>query len=505
MSKKLTRREFLKLMGLSSLGWAVPQFLYKTAEAVDATSRPNVLIVVFDAFSAHNVSLYGYPRQTTPNLDRLADKSVVFHNHYANGNFTTPGTASLLTGTLPWTHQAFNHNDTVAEAYVDNNIFWAFKGYHRMAYSHNLLVNTLLKQFLPEIEDYTPQGKLFLEDDVFLHSVFGHDEDIATVAWSRIIKQSDDGNSYSLISPRLYEAIKSGRTDEIKEYFPRGLPNVSQDNYYILEDGIDWLQNLTQAAPQPFFGYFHFLPPHFPYKTRQDFFGRFAEDGYRHPQKSVDGVPEDDLAERRTWYDEYILYVDAEFARLHDFMEQNGLLENTWLVLTSDHGEMFERGISGHQKPVLYDPVVRVPLVIFEPQRTSRLDITEATSSIDLLPTLATVTGGEVPSWIEGDLLPPYASTPQSSPRDIFAIESRSTGKKESVLRATAMVLHQNYKLIRYWGYEQFEQEIIELFDLENDPEELENLALEEEDKVAELLTILQSKLVEAEQNYQKT
>jgi arylsulfatase A-like enzyme len=504
-SKKITRREVLKLMGLGSLAMGTPQFLFQAAEKVESVSPPNVLVVVFDAFSAHNISLYGYPRVTTPNLDRLAEKAVVYHNHYANGNFTTPGTASLLTGTLPWTHQAFNHNDTVIDANVDHNIFRVFQNHHRMAYSHNLLVNTLLKQFLPEIDDYTPQGALFLDDDRFLHTVFGKDEDIATLAWTRTIKQKDDGTSYSLFAPRIYEQLKGKRAEELKDNFPRGLPNVSQDNYYTLEDGIDWLQNLTLSAPQPFFGYFHFLPPHFPYKTRKDFYQRFDQDGYRHPQKprhpfANQGISEDDLADRRRWYDEYILYVDAEFARLYEFLEKNKILENTWVILTSDHGEMFERGISGHQKPVLYDPVVKIPLLIFEPKRMTRLDVFEPSSAVDLLPMLATVSGYPIPSWVEGNFLPPYNSSSQDSPRDIYAIESRSTGKREPIQNATAMLRHHNYKLKRYWGYEQFDTEVVELFNLEKDPEELDNI-VDDESQIAEaLLAKLQSKLTEAEQ-----
>ncbi len=66
-----------------------------------------MVVIVFDAFSAYNISLYGYQRETTPNIARWAERAVVYHNHNAGGNFTIPGTASLLTGTYPWTHRAF--------------------------------------------------------------------------------------------------------------------------------------------------------------------------------------------------------------------------------------------------------------------------------------------------------------------------------------------------------------------------------------------------------------
>ncbi len=412
MSSKLNRRDFLKIAGLGSLGMAAPQFFYRAADAQTEANRPNVLIVVFDALSAYHISLYGYLRETTPNLARLAEKAIVYQNHYANGNFTTTGTASLLTGTLPWTHRALNHNDTVADPFVTQNIFSAFSNYHRLAYSHNLLVNTQLKQFLPEIDTYTSQGQLFLEDDAFLNSLFSNDEDIASVAWNRIIKQ-DDGVSYSLLLPSLYRSLKKGRAGQIEKDFPRGLPNVNGDNFFILEDGIDWLHNSLLKAPQPYFAYYHFLPPHYPYKTRIDFYDRFANDGFMAIEKpehpfALKRVKEGDLETWRTWYDEFILYVDAEFARLYELMQQSGLLENTWIILTSDHGELFERGISGHLTPVLYEPVVRIPLLIFEPGRNAKLNVSTPTSAIDLLPTLMHITGGDIPPWVEGGILPPF-------------------------------------------------------------------------------------------------
>jgi arylsulfatase A-like enzyme len=112
MHKSLTRREFIKLAGLLPLNIAaLPGGLPQIGDP--STARQNVLVLVFDAWSAANISLYGYPRQTTPNLERLASKAIVYHNHYAGSHFTTPGTASLLTGTTPWTHQAFNFNATM--------------------------------------------------------------------------------------------------------------------------------------------------------------------------------------------------------------------------------------------------------------------------------------------------------------------------------------------------------------------------------------------------------
>jgi len=64
---------------------------------------------------------------------------------------------------------------------------------------------------------------------------------------------------------------------------------------------------------------------------------------------------------KRIEYDEFLLYVDREFGRLFNYMETSGLLENTWVVFTSDHGEIFERGSIGHSSDGLYQSHIRVP------------------------------------------------------------------------------------------------------------------------------------------------
>jgi glucan phosphoethanolaminetransferase (alkaline phosphatase superfamily) len=145
----------------------------------------NVLVVVFDAWSAYNMSLYGYGRETTPNLARLADKAVVYHNHFAGGNFTTPGTASLLTGSLPWSHRAFRYNSRVAEPYANQNLFSAFQNHYRISYSHNPLVNTFFDQFRDNLDEYVPQYRLFLLNDGLIQNIFKNDQDIATVSQAR--------------------------------------------------------------------------------------------------------------------------------------------------------------------------------------------------------------------------------------------------------------------------------------------------------------------------------
>src|SRR5690349_15640004 len=132
----LNRRDFLKLAGLLSLGASIPS----TEKLIPLANQPqgkpkNIVVIVFDAFSAYNIPVYGYERITTPNIGRLSKRAIVYHNHFAGGNFTSPGTASLLTGVLPWTHRASRANAKVAKPFVSRTLFSVFQNYYRIAYT----------------------------------------------------------------------------------------------------------------------------------------------------------------------------------------------------------------------------------------------------------------------------------------------------------------------------------------------------------------------------------
>ena len=503
---KISRRDFLKLAGIASMGIGIPPSIQRISSQLQ-NDKKNVLIIVFDALTSYNMSLYGYARETTPNLARLSKRATVFHNHYAGGNYTTPGTASLLTGTLPWTHRAIRFNDGVKSDFAGKSVFHAFDDYHRIAYSHNTLVNTLFKQFIGDINEHIPQEDLFLFNDGVIRTLFGKDEDTATVSWARTIKRTE-GFSYSLFLSQLYEAYRDNKVKDVSKLYPYGLPSVNNDNYFTLDQSIDTLGNRLAELPQPFMGYFHFLPPHYPYKPHKDFAGAFIGDSFNPLRKPEDifseGKSEEVLDKQRAPYDEFILNADHEFARLFEMLESSGILENTWLVLTSDHGELFERGIWTHSTAALYQPVVRVPLLIFEPGNSTGRDVYDATSAIDLMPTLLHVTGHEIPAWAEGSILSPYITSPSLPTKGIFAVQARYNEPILPITQVSAMHLQDNYKLVYYLGYEELgtEKERFLLYDIKSDPEELTDLSQSKREISSDLLNIIKQKLNESNKPY---
>lgn len=509
MKGNLSRRDFLKLAGLTPLGFIAPPIIKGLGTGQFAQGiKKNVLVILFDSFSAYDINLYGYGRETTPNLSRLAKRATVYYNHFSGGNYTTPGTASLLTMSHPWSHRAFRFGAQVIDEYASKSVFHAFDDYHRVGYTHNPLANTLLMQFQRDIDEYVPMEKLFISDDGLVREMFSRDEDIATVSWTREMKRSEFGYSYSLFLTYLYEKYKELQLAGYKDRYPIGLPNTNGGNYYALEEGIDWLRDQVTEFPQPFFAYVHYHPPHFPYKPRIEFNNIFSKDSFKPLDKPDDLFSEgngfDTLLKSRSLYDEFILNVDSEFGRLFDTLESSGLLENTWVVMTSDHGEMQERGISGHVTPVLYQPIVRVPLMIFEPGKQTGTEVHTPTSAVDLMTTLLHLTGHKIPEWSEGKIMPPYANDAAQLQNKVYTVQARRNNVELPLTEATIIQVMDNYKLIYYMGYPQLGDagEKLQLFDIKSDPDELNDLSVSKIATASDLLNQLKLKIVEVNKPY---
>lgn len=519
MAEHLNRRDFLKITSLLPLA-NLPFHIQPPSSPGRQSAGKNILIVLFDAFSAKNIPFYGYARNTTPYLNSLLDKAIVYHQHYASGNYTTPGTASLLTGTYPWSHRAINLGDSVISPFLENNIFHSLDDFYRICYTHNTYANIFLQQFIKDIQHYQNPESLYLTRH-WLSGMINKDLDIAKLSALRIFEQEDAyGNSLFVkmfASSDIYRRSITGKQQKIlQQYeplFPNMLPRARElDQTFdaiTIEQAIDWLVLQLNSAPQPFLTYFHLLPPHAPYRTRVDFDQIFAGDGHTMPHKPTHilllgqnkNQPEKYTSALRQ-YDEFILYVDAEFKRLYDHLQASGLLDNTIVIFTSDHGEMFERGYHFHNHETLHQPVIQVPLVIFDPDIQQRVDIHQATSAVDILPTLAALNDRPVPNLTSGQVLPPYNK--DISTRDIFALQAEGNPQMHRIKAASAMIVRGDHKLTYYFGYPALgdHDPYIELYNISDDPEEMDNLYRPQDPLSKAMLNTLLSEMEKAEMPY---
>ena len=478
--KKLNRRDFLKLAVTLPPSLALSK-LTSFENAVDTAQKdslPNVIFLVFDAMSAYHLSVYGYHRKTTPNFERFAKQANVYHAHYSTANFTVPGTASMLTGMYPWTHRGLHLSGLMKRDLADRNIFGLLgKGYQRFAFSQNVWATNILLQFKSDLDELLPTST-FSDYSLLVSEAFKKDEGNAHQVLDHVLFDYVDapGSLIFGLAQRLYFERKKKK---FQSEYPRGIPQPRNHPYnFFLNTVFDGLINTLDRLPSPSFSYIHLFSPHAPYRAHRDFVGIFdgTESHLQKPEHMfTEGETYETIEDHRIWYDEYITNVDFEFGRLLDYLEQQGILKNSYLVITSDHGELLERGIKGHVTPVLYEPLVRVPLLVSTPGQNQGNNFYSPTSSVDLLPSLLQAAGEDIPGWVEGKLLPGLGGS-EDFEREIFMLEAKSSSAFGTLNKATFAMRKGRYKIIVYRGYEKPGGDIFEAYDLEKDPEELNDL-----------------------------
>jgi arylsulfatase A-like enzyme len=497
-----TRRDFLKLLSTLPL-------LALTGERTrpllphSQGGRPNLIILVLDAMSARHLGLYGYVRKNTPNLERFARHATVYHRHYSSGNFTVPGTASLLTGLYPWTHRSFQYAGFLPEEIESHNLFNLLGGdYYRVGYSQNPWGDIFLQEFSAALDKRIPTGAFNLTDHLSFDKTFANDPFIAYRAVDELAYQYDVPSGASLLA--MIHKLRVTLTDhaltkKYRDLYPNGLPHIFNFNAdypaFLMEDVFDGLTTLfDNLPPSSAFAYFHIYPPHGPFYPRKDFISIYKNDGVTpvrkpdHPYARM--TNNDDVLYQRLFYDQYIAFTDSEFGRLYDRLAAQGVFENSYVILTSDHGDLYERGIVSHTTPVLYEPLIHIPLLVSAPGQRERRDVFSPTNNVDLLPTLLRLADRPASTRTEGRLLPGLGGTESDQP--VYALEAKENSAFGPLVKFTAAMIQGSHKLV-YFHYPDYNE--IEFFDLNEDPEELVNLYPSRPPLAKEMLSRLLYKL----------
>ena len=479
------RRDFLKITAAALAAGLTPPGL--VSESGPIVERPNLIVILCDAFSAAHLSLHGYPRQTTPNIDAFAGRSLVYHNHYSGGNFTTTGTASMLSGMNAWKHRAINYEGLVTSDHIKTNPFSALgSAYHRFAFAQNIWPVRLLDQYHEDIDRFLAPFSYSLMKDYSLKWIFKNDPLLASIAVDDLLLtvEAESPAASSVLGYIKKRRVLESEQSQKSPRYPKGFPEIMQNGYlipYINEDvfkGILTELSALEQAGSPYFAYFHLWSPHYPYRPRSDFRNLF-KDGYTPFTKPVHplslGVGEDYALSQRVLYDQQIAQIDEEFGQLIIQLEAQGILDRSYVFFTSDHGELFERGSVGHGHELMYDPVIRIPLIVHAPLQSERRDVFDLTSNIDLLPTLLSLAGKETPPEVEGKVLPGLGGFVDEA-RSIFSIFAIRNSAFMPIKRAAISMRKKAHQLIAYPGYPEVGRDY-ELYDLETDPEELLDLA----------------------------
>jgi len=499
--EKISRRDFLKTAAVLSAGALLSIMPGRSKTRSD---KPNIIILVFDAMSARNLSLYGYQKNTTPGLERIARRALVYHSHYSAGNFTTSGVASMLTGLYPWTHRGINLSGLVNQKFVDQSIFSLMGDeYYRAAFSQNYLADVLLSQFQSGLDRHIPFPSFYEKSDRPLLAQYFPNDPVATYyglddyIFSGGI--SREGSTPSAPFFGFLNKLAHANDDFYRPLpdYPYGLPYNSSYNYensVVFEGILGEIMDLA-GRDTPFLAYFHMYSPHEPYTPHRDFVDAFPEIEipFKRPTKfSTLDISNESILRERKRYDEYIASVDFELEKFVASLENSGVLDNTHLIITADHGELFERGEYGHVTRFLYDAVIHIPLIVLAPGQTSRRDIFQPTSSVDLVPTLLGLAGRESPAEVEGRPLPGLGGDEDA--RSLFSVEAKECSAFGDLGKGvTLSLIKGEHKLIYYTGYPK-RPDTFELYNLGDDIEEMTDLYLQD----AETASLMREELLDS-------
>ena len=281
---KISRRDFLKLAGVTAATALAsrPLLLRQKADS----DRPNIIIILCDSFSARHLSLYGYPRKTTPYMDAFAERATVYHKHYSGGNFTTTATASMLTGMIPWKHRALNLGGLVRSEFVSTNPYTLLGSeYQRFSFSQNPFPDRLMGQYHKDIDRFLPPTSYSLQKDVPLLRLFDDDRALSSLTIEDfLLSIQDDTVSGSALFGSMNKVRNLLNSDNQKIAYRNGLPEIL-DSWslisYLNEEvyaGIHSEISRLASGSAPYFAYFHLYSPHFPYRPRNSFQKMFQDD-----------------------------------------------------------------------------------------------------------------------------------------------------------------------------------------------------------------------------------
>jgi arylsulfatase A-like enzyme len=448
---RLVQRTTPVLVGLTALGAAIAfgrdrWFERRALAGLPAaeSGAPNVLLLVLDTARALSMSVNGSDLPTTPELERFARKGILFMNAQAPSSWTLPSHASMFTGRLP--HQLTTGFRTPLDSSFPTLAeVLSRQGYHTAGFVANLH---------------------YASRDFGLDRGFMHYEDYA-ISFGEMFLNSSVGR---------YLAVRPGFRRLVGYYDILGRKNAELLN----RDLLDWLDG--RGNSRPFFAFINYYDAHEPYLPPEEFDRRFASATPRKPyltDQSIRGarrlvklsMTDAEVQREHEAYAASIAYLDYQIGRLLDSLEARGLLRNTLVIVTSDHGEQFgEHGMFVHGNS-LYRPLLHVPLIMSLPEVVPESTVVNAPLNLrDLATTVIDLTGSEGEEDFDGATLRRYWDSTLAAADEPMLFEVITTGKPTGTVEELRSVIWGQLEYIRHEnGREEF-------YDLSADPMEEHDL-----------------------------
>jgi len=371
---------------------------------------PNVLIVVLDAVRARNLSCYGYSRNTSPEIDRIAEQATLYTRAVAPAGWTLPSHASMFTGLYPHQHNCHAKNRFLDDKYITLAEILSANGYGTGCFSANPWLSRKYNcsKGFEDLQVWKWQEHVPL----FLDALTG--EQLAKTVRGIVIRMKDRTRKQELGHLLKHKPLQS-----VLNYVHKSLTQArgNQSTAANMLDHVSsakteantrllkhWIRKQVRQG-KPFFAFCNDVETHVPYLPPRRFRYAFFDDNSRPTLEEVRfdcwdyilGKVQMSPAAFDTLvrlYDGAIMYVSSVVGDIYGFLQRLGIEDNTLLIITSDHGEnLGDHNLMGHVLS-LHETITRVPLIMAYPQGQFRGERMGVPAQLhDLFQTIIRTTG----------------------------------------------------------------------------------------------------------------
>ncbi|MFX1345497.1 MAG: sulfatase [Promethearchaeota archaeon] len=441
--------------------------------------KPNIILIFPDQHRGDIIGCMGDPVVITPNLDKLASEGVVFTQCFTNSPLCIPARATLMTGKYVSDHGVINNNMEASSSSQSHVRNIRDSGYHTAVIGKTHLYEHRADAGWSHTNDKIDVLKEWGFEDI--HEITG------PIASARINSPYTDyleeKGLLKVHRKYLIDYWSEWSRGEAKPWKlpPSPLPSEDQLDSYTGQKVVEWINNYN--GEKPFYLQICFPGPHDPFDSTQEYRDKYKAGEMpvgilERPKQpypgnvqfvlnwsGLDGMTQAQNQLMKTFYYGKITLIDKWVGKIIIALEKKGLMDNTWIVYTSDHGEMLGDHMMSH-KIVFYEGAIRIPLIIRPPSGMSGWQSKSLVDQIDIAASLINIANAKLLENCEGrSLIPQVLAGPEN--------EHAQEGKDvvfSQVLRYT-MVRNEHYKLV----VRSHNLEPVEFYDLINDPNELEN------------------------------
>lgn len=504
MKKTIKRRTFLKAVGAAGTAFTFGQPVFSAA--TNNRKKPNVLFIMTDQQPISCVGIYGEnPVIQTPFIDKLAKRGCIFEQTYIAAFPCAPSRGCMLTGRYMHNHKVINNDialdpdiptlgDICKKAGYNTANFgkwhlggWMHRGHLVKPYGGSAYGFGEWRFHLRENEDgwsMTPVAGGAGEDypqngfDTWAGGWKQYKEWLIKNGLEEIVRKNPELGCHNILSPGNYETIGTSGMDQ--RYHVEA---------FIAEQAETFIQEQAQSD-RPWCAVASFYGPHPPVAPPKPWDEMYSLDQVKLPGNHKDSMEGKPLSQKNpnryklgTWTDEqwkdyirkywgFTSYVDQQIGRVLHAVEKTGQMDNTIIVFTSDHGNMNgEHGMMFKTLGTGYDELFRVPMIIYLPGESTVSRVHGLVSHVDLVPTLFAACQIPQPEGLDGKSLIPLLKGSTESHRDIVFADATNS---------SLISRDKKYKFALHWN----RNSIDELYDLENDPGEMNNLAYAKAGKI---------------------